>query len=161
MTNDLLGGTRILAMDYTPVVAAYDGTAISNITSLVYIAGTPEVGVTFMAPTTGRVMVTIGGGVRNNAANGDRVFIAPQIFLGTSSAGTEILAPTSPQFGISSGGGFAVDGFQYLSRTSLVAGLVPGSTYYVRTMHCQVNNIGAASGTSDLQSRSLVVAPAS
>lgn len=161
MSSDLLGGTRILAMDYPPVVSAYDGTAISNITSLVYIAGSPEVGVTFMAPTTGRVTVTVGGGVRNNGSNNDRVFIAPQVYLGTSAAGTEILAPTAPQFGISSGGGFTNDLFQYLSRTSLVEGLTPGSTYYVRTMHVQVNNSGAASGTSDLQSRSVVVAPAS
>lgn len=159
--TDLLGGTRILAMDTPPVVSAYDATGIANITSTVYIAGSPEVGVTFMAPTTGRILLTCGGGVRNNGANNDRVFIAPQIFLGTSSAGTEILAPSAPQFGISSGGGFTGDNYQYLSRTSLVAGLIPGSTYYVRTMHVQVNNTGVTSSTSDLQSRSLVVVPAS
>lgn len=161
MASDLLGGTRVLAMDYPPTVTVFDGTTNANITSTVYVAGTPEVGVTFMAPTTGRVSLTVGGGVRNNAANNDRVFIAPQVYLGTSSAGTEILAPTAPQYGISSGGGYTTDDTQYLSRTVLVTGLVPGSTYYVRTMHTQVNNSGAASGTSDLFARSLVVAPAS
>jgi hypothetical protein len=162
MTNDLLGGTRILALDYPPAVTVYDATIIANATiTTTYAAGTPEVGVTFMAPTTGRVVLTTGGGVRNNAANNDRVFIAPQIYLGTSSAGTEILAPTAPQYGISSGGGYTTDDYQWLSRTSLIAGLVPGSTYYVRTMHAQVNNSGATSGTSDLFGRSLVVAPAS
>lgn len=161
MTNDLLGGTRILALDYPPAVQVFDGTTNANITSTAYTAGTPEVGVTFTAPTTGRVMLTTGGGVRNNAANNDRAFIAPQIFLGTSSSGTEILAPTAPQYGISSGGGYANDDIQFLSRTVLVAGLTPGATYYVRTMHAQVNNSGGTSSTSDLTARSLVVAPAS
>lgn len=162
MGNDLLGGTRILAMDYPPAVQVFDATEIDNATiTTSYAAGSPEVGVTFMAPTTGRVSLTVGGGVRNNGANNDRVFIAPQVFLGTSSAGTEILAPTAPQYGISSGGGYTTDGFQWHSRTSLIAGLVPGSTYYVRTMHTQVNNSGATSGTSDLSGRSIVVAPAS
>jgi hypothetical protein len=162
MGNDLLGGTRILALDYPPAVQVFDATTIINGTiTTTYAAGTPEVGVTFMAPTTGRVLLTIGGGVENNAANNDRVFVAPQVFLGTSAAGTEILAPTAPQYGIASGGGYTTDGYQFLSRTSLIAGLTPGSTYYVRTMHAQVNNSGATASTSDLSGRSLVVAPAS
>lgn len=160
MGNDLLGGTRITALDYPPAVQAFDATTIANITSTTYTNGSPEVGVTFMAPTTGRVLLTTGGGVRNNSANNDRVFIAPQIFLGTSSAGTEILAPSAPQYGISSGGGQTNDDYQFHSRTSLITGLTPGATYYVRTMHAQVNNSGATSSTSDLSGRSLVVVPA-
>ena len=159
--GNLLGGSRVLAMDYTPSVTVFDTTQISNITSTAYTAGSPEVGVTFMAPTTGRVLITTGGGFRNNGSNADRVFLSPQVFLGTDNTGTEVLHPTAPQYGVSSGGGYTLDDFQFLSRTTLLDQLTPGSTYYVRTMHCQVNHLATPAGTVDLVDRTLVVAPAS
>jgi hypothetical protein len=150
----VLAGQRVMP---TPVtVQAFDNTTNANIASTTYIAGTPETGVTFVAPLSGQVIVTISGGVRNNAANADRVFLAPQIYLGTSSAGTLFLAPAVAQYGCGSGGGYTTDDYQYVCRTSLVTGLTAGSTYYIRVMHAT----SAGSGTADIAAREITVQPA-
>lgn len=149
----VLAGQRVMP---TPVtVQAFDNTSNANLANVTYAAGTPEVGVTFVAPMSGQVLVTISGGVRNNAANADRVFLAPQIFLGTSSAGTQFLSPSVAQYGCGSGGGYTTDDYQYVSRTSLVTGLTQGATYYIRVMH-EVSG----SATADIASREITVAPA-
>lgn len=150
----VLAGQKIQPQPVT--VQAFDNTTNANLTNTTYAAGTPEVGTTFVAPQSGAVIVTVGAGVRNNAANADRVFIAPQIFLGTSSAGTQFLAPAVAQYGCGSGGGYTTDDYQYVCRTALVTGLTAGSTYYVRVMH----ETPSGSGTADIAAREVTVAPA-
>ena len=152
---DLLAGTSIKAADFPPTVQAFDSTGIANIAATVFTTGTPEVGVFFVAPTTGRVLMTVGGGVRNNAANSDRLFLAPQVFQDNSS-GTEILAPNVTQYGCGSGGGFTTDDYQYLSRESLLEGLTAGQVYYARVQYSTVSG----AGTCDLSARQIIVKPA-
>lgn len=150
----ILAGQRILVP--TTTVQVFDNTSNANIASTTYAAGTPETGVTFVAPLSGAVLLTLGVGVRNNTANADQVQIAPQVYLGTSSAGTLFLSPDVLQYGASSHGGYANDDYAYLCRTSLVTGLTVGSTYYVRAMHKTV----LGSGTADIAARGITVAPA-
>jgi hypothetical protein len=150
----VLAGQRVMP---TPVtVQAFDNTTNANLSNTAYAAGTPETGVTFVAPMSGNVIVTISGGVRNNAANADRVFLAPQIYLGTSSVGTQFLAPAVAQYGCGSGGGYTTDDYQYVCRTSLVTGLTQGATYYIRVMHATASG----SGTADIAAREVTVQPA-
>jgi hypothetical protein len=151
---DLLAGSTVKGLDTPPSADAFDNTVISY-NSTTPAAGSPELGVTFTAPTTGCVRITVGGGLRNAAANDNRIFLSPQVFLGTSSGGTEVVAPTVSQRGIGSTGGFANNGYQYLSRTSRLTGLTPGATYYVRTMHATANT----AGNCDIAARSILVEP--
>jgi hypothetical protein len=141
----------------TPVtVGIFDNTTNANLTNITYAAGAPEVGITFVAPATGRVLLTVGGGVRNNAANGDRVFLAPEVFAGSDATGSQILAPSVAPNGAGSGGGFATDDFRYLCRTTMLTGLTAGATYYVRIVHETV--LGSA--TADIAAREITVQPA-
>ncbi|MFD9445518.1 hypothetical protein ACFWBR_42265 [Streptomyces sp. NPDC060006] len=153
---DLLAGSKIKALDSPPTVFAQDGTSISNITDVTYVPGTPEVGVTFTAPTTGRVKISVGGGLRNNAANSDRVGLAPQVFEDDTS-GLEVLVPTVLR-GVSSEGIATAGDFAYRGHTTLLDGLTPGQEYYARVMHIK---FGTAGTTVDISARDILVAPAS
>jgi hypothetical protein len=152
---DLLAGSTIKGLDTPPTVDAFDNTSIANLTNTTYAEGTPEVGTTFIAPTTGRVSCTIGGGLRNNAATSDRVFLSPQIFLGTDDTGSEFLAPSVARYGCGSSGGSTTEDYQYLDRESLITGLTPGATYYARVMH-----VVTGGNTCDIAARSILIKPA-
>ncbi|WP_157520877.1 hypothetical protein [Herbidospora daliensis] len=150
---DTFAGARVKPADFPPARSVFDNTANNNITSTTYVAGSPEVGVTFVAPTSGRVLLTVGFAAKDSASN--RVHLAPQIFLGTSNAGTQFLAPDVVGRGVGSVGNTS-NVNQHRSRTSLITGLTAGSTYYVRTMH----KVSGGS-TADLEVRDIVVEPVS
>lgn len=150
---DLLAGTRVLAEDTPPCQYATDSTAQTDI-STTTSEGSPAVSVTFVAPTTGRVHVTVGGG--GNASSGAaRAFFEPEIYLGTDSSGTQVIGPnaiTLRGFGTSPGATTT----QYGSRRTMVTGLTPGATYFARVM------IRRSGGTSaDVAVREISVEPAS
>lgn len=151
---DLLAGSKVRAADTPPAVYAQDISTIADITSTTYISGTPEVGVTFIAPTTGRVKLTVGGSLRNNAANSDRVTLTPQVFV-TNTSGVEFLAPTVFR-GICTDGTQNADYCTY-GRTTLLEGLTPGQQYYARVMHAKFGSGGA---TCDVAMRDILVDPA-
>lgn len=147
--------TLVTGRDLPPSATASDDTLQLNLSNTSYSAGTPEVGIVFTAPTSGRVRVTVGGGARDNSGtNNDRVFISPQIFL-ASSTGDEIVAPSVVARGYSSAG--ASTEFAHGSRTSLVTGLTPGETYYARAMYAT----SAGAGTADIAAREITVSPVS
>ena len=152
---DLAAGTPIRALDFPPTVAVTDGTGLANLGNTTYAPGSPEVGVSFVAPTTGRVITTVGAGVRNNTATADRIFVTVQVLEGPDNAGTEFLAPSVPYYGVSSATGATTSDFQYLSRAQLVDGLTPGATYYARIMHAVTGGT-----TCDLAGRTLMIQPA-
>ncbi|MGI5155834.1 hypothetical protein [Microbispora sp. CA-102843] len=147
------------AGDYVrpPGVTAFyhDDASLVQLTPTTYEAGSPEVGVFFIAPPSGRVRLTIGGGGRDNgAAPFDRVFLAPQLFLENSS-GQEIIAPAVGQRGFATP---AQDSeFQYGCRVSLIEGLIPGRQYYIRVMHQTLP--GTDPDTADIASRDVIVIP--
>ncbi|MDF5758626.1 hypothetical protein [Spongiactinospora sp. TRM90649] len=139
-----------------PQTAFYqDDTLIAQITSDAYITGAPEVGVFFIAPPSGMVRLTIGGGVRDNTgAAPDRIFLSPQLFLGDS-AGEEVLAPSVTIRGY---GSVAENvEFQYGCRVSLISSLTPGALYYIRVMYLATPATG--SDQADIAARDLIVIP--
>lgn len=154
--SDLIAGTQVDALDFPPAVYASNATMINNPTNTSYSAGSPVVAVTFVAPTSGRVHLIVGGGV-GNSAGADRIFLSPQVFLGTSASGTEVLSPTVVTRGFSSICEAA--SFHYGSRRTLLEGLIPGQTYYARVMHAVASDPGAQTG--DIACRDITVAPAS
>jgi hypothetical protein len=136
-----------------PTASAADDTIIANITNTSYAPGTPEVGVYFVAPPSGRVRLTMGGGFRDNSS-GDRIFYAPQLFREDSS-GTEVLVPSVTFRGYLS---VATDNeFQYGSRVSMLEDLIPGQRYYLRSMF--LANPGTDPDTADIAARDIIVIP--
>lgn len=148
-------GSEITALDMPPAVEVQDFTAIDNATNTTYQPGTPVAGVTFTAPSSGRVLLIIGGGLGNGVGN--RVLLSPQVFQGTSAAGTEILAPGVPTRGFSSYGN--ATGTHYGTRETLLEGLTPGQNYYARVMHKIIND--GLGNNSDIKGRQLTIAPIS
>jgi len=147
--------TGDLVRTLPPTSYVHDDTTQVQLTSTSYEVGSPEVGVYFVAPPSGRVRLTVGGGFRDNGgSNTDRVFLSPQLFE-DGPAGVEVLAPSVTLRGY---GSAAEDTqFQYGCRVSLIEGLTPGQLYYLRTMH--LTSAGTDPDTADIAARDVIVIP--
>lgn len=151
-------GQRIRGQDRPDVAWRIDTTSITQITSTTYITGSPVVDCTFTAPTSGRVWLIVGGGFEDNGGT-NTVFIAPEVYLGTSAAGTLVLAADADTRGIESVGGNlgGVPGGpnnHYYTRVTMLSGLTPGATYYARLMY----RVSGGS-SADVPARDLAVIP--
>lgn len=146
-------GKRVKALDYPPAAWSQDTTAINNPTNSSYVAGTPEVSVTFNGPTSGRVLLCVGAGI-GNSANHDRILLSPEVRL-TDSSGALILSATVTERGFSSQSQAAA--FHYGSRASILDGLDPGQLYFARAMYAVLTGDAGAS-TGDISCREIIVA---
>lgn len=153
---EILAGALVRTDDRPAAAFEQDTTTITNITSTSYIAGSPVVDVTFTAPTSGRVSVTVGGGVRDNSAgSGNRVWLAPEVRVDDVS-GAVVLAADAEARGISSGVfSLLSNEFHYYSRRRLLTGLTAGGTYYARVMYRVTGGT-----TCDVSAREIGVIPA-
>ncbi|MEV0382894.1 hypothetical protein [Nonomuraea sp. NPDC050643] len=142
--------TRTLA----PTAFFHDDTILTEIANTSYATGTPEIGVYFVAPPSGKIRLTIGGGFRDNGASLDRIFLSPQLFRDNAD-GAEVLAPSVTLRGYLSLSNNTA--FQYGCRVSLIENLTPGQIYYIRTMHLATP--GTDPDTSDIAARDLIVIP--
>lgn len=148
-------GQDIAALDYPVAVWAQDSTQINNPADRSYVTGTPEVSVTFYAPTSGNVLVVVGGGLGNGSSAPDnRVFMSPRIRL-TNSSGANVLSPSVLNRGV--GSDATSVGFAYFSRESIVSGLTPGQLYYAVIQYVVPND--GNGDTQDIAVREIVVAP--
>lgn len=155
--TDILCGQKVKGGDFPPTKFAEDDTVITDISTTSSIAGSPVVSVTFVAPTSGRVFITVGGGQRNNAANADRVSMGWGLYEGTSSAGVLVTGPSA--FRSYTGMGLIGAGdYQYGERCYLQEGLTPGTTYYCEHLYVK---LGAGGTTGDISSRTILVEPTS
>lgn len=147
-------GDQIEADWWPESVEASDATQISNITSATFIVGSPELGVTFVAPRSGRVGVCLSAGMFEQSA-GDRLFLSFAVHEGTSTAGTQVRSPRTA-FGISTSGDPTAGGSGEMvhGNMSMVENLTPRSTYYAVTM------IAVDAGTTnDIRQRRITVIP--
>ena len=151
---DITNGSMIQGQDFPASVYDSDDVGIFNITNDTYIPGDSEVGVRFVAPSSGRVRITVGGGTRDNNAV-DRVFISPQILYADRPA--EFLAPSVTFLGL--GGSPANTEMKYGSRSGLVEGLTPGETYYARVMFTCAAGGSTPAGQADVGAREIIVIP--
>lgn len=149
---DILVGAPISAADFPQARWASETTSNNNQTSTSYIPGTPSCETTFVAPTSGSVLLSVGGGGSDNSGT-NRVHIAPEVRVG-SAAGAVVLAANVSTRGVGFPG--EASAAAYRSRTTLLTGLTPGVTYYARTMH----RVSGGS-TADIPVREIVVAPTS
>lgn len=154
MTNDLSAGTRVKAVDFPRAQQVSDQTTQANIADTSYVTGTPEVAVRVMAPSSGRVMVRVGAGPRNNtAANQDRVFVSFRVFEGDP-ADNDLFQTEEVKLGLSNTGAGA-DDYSYGGHGTMVQGLTPGTYYYFQVRH----RTTLGSGTADIGFRSILVTP--
>lgn len=127
---DLVAGTRILAADYPVAVEGFDDTDYHDLSNTTYAAGLAEV--TFVAPTSGRVLVIVGGGARDDGTDTNRVFVTPEVWEGTSAGGNQVLQPVAPQRGIIIHG--TADRTAVWSRITVLEGLTPEQVYFARAL---------------------------
>lgn len=153
MTNNLSAGRPVKALDFPRSQQMYLSGTISNISSVTYITGTTEVSVRFQAPSTGRVAVGVSGGVSNDGANADRIFLTYRILEGDPVNGVVIQDGDSKR-GVSNAatGG---ENFQYAGHVTMVDGLTPGTWYYAQMLYR--TTLGLA--TADISHRAITVWP--
>lgn len=147
-------GRPVRALDYPPAKWAQDTTAINNPSNTSYATGSPEVSVTFIAPTSGRVLIVVGGGL-GNAAAADRIFLSPEVRL-TNSSGALVLSPSVTNRGFGSDN--ASSGFHYGSRESVLEGLTPGTLYYAVVKYVVITG-DAGTTSADIAARDITVVP--
>ena len=150
--TEIKAGDQITADFWPPSVQADDGTVISNITNTTWAPGSPEVGVAFTAPKTGRVGIAVCGGMRETSAT-NRVFMTYELFLGSDNTGVQVEAPAIAR-GISTSGNTVASLDQAMGALEMYEGLTPGSTYYARIVY---ETEGGA--TNDITRRRIIVFP--
>jgi hypothetical protein len=142
--SDLSAGTTVRAGDTPPAVSdEQSGSYTVTITTFGITAASgsyADCGVAFVAPTTGRVLVTWSGQVANNTAGG-ACELSPYIREGTVvGSGTAFLASViDNKTRLVSYTGGAI---QHAGMTMLVEGLTPGDDYNVRLDHRVSGNTG-------------------
>lgn len=135
--------------DRTPCEFDQDDTNIYNETQTSFGGATPAVAVRFIAPTSGRVLLTCGGGARGDGTN--RAYISPQVFEDFGGA-TEEVTPSSTNNGLIVSRDTTA--FFFAQRTILVEGLSPGRRYVARP------RIAVAGGSGcDFAARDILVEP--
>ena len=122
----------LLGVDWPPTQFDADTTTQLNVADVTYVAGNPALTVAFRAPTSGRVLVTVGGGIRDNSGAGHRGLISPQVFA-DHIGGAEAIAPTAGLHALVSP--TTATDYWYASRASMLEGLDPGRVYIARVMH--------------------------
>lgn len=122
-----------------------DTTQVST-TSTTFVVGNPVVSITFNAPASGAVYVTVGGACEASSPVSAAVTYQMRE---TDANGTVVQAANDERsFGVQDQ--FWVRG----CNRSIVSGLTPGQQYFVRTMHRV-----SGSGTATIFARSLMVEP--
>jgi hypothetical protein len=133
-------------------VSAFDNTTHTNI-STTYAAGSPTVSVTFIAPTTGKAAITLGVVASDNGGVVNTVFLDREVRL-TNSGGTIISATGLAEHRLEVGCTGSGNMESAVSRTAILSGLTPGSTYFVSLVHR-----AAVASSADVYSRRLDVVP--
>lgn len=149
---DLEPGSQAYGRDFPPSGFDLDWTSQLNVSSTSYASGTPSVGVNVTAPTSGRVLVAVSCGSRNNGANADRAIVTYRV-LEDSSEGAVVTAESAYR-GVTSVG-IGSEEYRYVGNFALEEDLTPGRSYYFQVRHRSVSG----AGTVDVASRSIAVIP--
>lgn len=152
---EILAGATIKSTDRPAAAYERDTTLQDDVTPDSYVTGSPVVDVTFTAPTSGRVLLIVGGAARTVSGNG-RALIVPEVYEGTDATGTLIVEATG---NIDQIRGFAqphvATDWILASRASILSGLTPQATHYARVMYRVVPDAGIA----DIGARDIGVLP--
>lgn len=129
-----------------PPVSAFNGTDVTT-TSTSFVAGSPLVEGTFVAPPSGKVYITVSSAPECDAPSSATCSFEVRL---TNSAGAVILAAADDR-----GVGVQENNWAQASYRHLLTGLTPRVTYYARTMHRSSN----AAATATFFTRGILVEP--
>jgi len=157
-TEDLAGAveTELARIDARPQpVQADSTTAVSAFTNTAPAVGSPVVGVTFVAPPTGGVVLTVTGSI-TQSLNGNSTLLGYEVRTGeTIGSGSIVLAGSfnrsvQTSEAVNTGAAARITA----SNRFLLTGLTAGSTYNARTLHWV-----STAGTGNAFYRALLVEP--
>lgn len=143
-------GQIVRALDFTEARYAADIGNIDNVTETTPQIGDPEVSVTVIAPTSGKLGIVIGGGADDSA--GERVFLEPLVREG-SSTGADVFVGEQQTTGWGSSPGATAPMYGG-GIPHIVSGLTPGAAYW-----CAVTYRVSGGTTADVNSRTIFVVP--
>lgn len=120
----------------TAWIQAEDATSITGITSVTAIPGTPVVGVSFVAPQSGAVDITVGGSIQSDS-NATSILLGYEVRSGNVvGTGSVILSAGFTRAIRSSAAVISgAPAFEGGCHSRVLSGLAPGASYNVRTMH--------------------------
>lgn len=150
---DIRAGDRVSKDYWPPAVMVNDATDQTDITSTSFTAGSPEAGVGFTSPLTGRIGVCLVAGMLEQSA-GNRIQVGFEVYEGTSAAGT-LVRGVKNGLGVSTSGNSGSVLEQVSGNMCIVEGLTPGVAHYARVMHAVDGGT-----TNDVTHRRLIVFPA-
>lgn len=150
-----VSGSQVYGVDFPPSQYDQDWTNIPNVTTTSYTAGSPEVAVSVVAPTSGKVLVCLGAGIRNNASPASNEQIAVTYRVLEDGPDGAVFTSESLYRGICSAGYTIATTYCYAGNFSLETGLTPGRQYYFQVMHRSIDG----EGVGDIASRDITVIP--
>lgn len=105
----------------------FDATNLAT-SGTTFLAGTPNLSISFTAPSSGKAMVSVAGNIEGGAGGGSCV-LTFEVRV-TNVSGTVIVAAADEN-------GLLVQGQNNVQAANriIVTGLTAGGTYFVRTMH--------------------------
>lgn len=139
---DLLPGSTIRGLDATPTPYDEDVTDIAGFTHIIFQAGSPNVGVVFVAPTTGRVRIDWHARAQPGSAN--HVQIGYALRTGSILGSGTLLQDGQNEKCLETPNVSGTAGRLQAAMYDIVSGLTPGADYNVLTCHRMVT---AGSGT--------------
>lgn len=147
-------GQIVRALDYAGYAGVWDGSNVVGFNSTTYIPGTPVVGVTFVAPTSGAVLLTWGARLRLDSATAVTVLASVETRTGGTIGSGTVVQSASDDAALETGEATLSRIAASMSRD--VTGLTPGATYNTRVVHR--NQVSVASAAT-IFGRSLYVVP--
>jgi hypothetical protein len=138
----VLAGQTIRAADFDGFAAASDTTDVTNFNSTSFTLGTPTVGVAFIAPTSGNVLIHWGGKAILNSATGVRVLLSNEVRTGSTVGSGSVVASTDDDWAVEIGQ--AANARVGASRTRPITGLTAGVAYNVSLWHRNQTSVASA-----------------
>ena len=143
--------TFVRARDHTRAVFDQDDDNLFNLTSTTYTSEKPVVGVRFTAPTSGNVVVAVGGGSRDNASGTQRAYLAPYI-INAIDENSVALSPDN--VGNAMNPAPETTKYWFGQRQVIVTGLTAGQRYIAR-----VRSSVDGGSSCDVNVRDILVEP--
>ncbi len=123
-------GSVVQALDNPPPQADADETTQLNVSDTDFVAYSPEISISFLAPRSGSGFIIVGGGLRDDTGT-ERIILAPEVRLDDVSG----LVWASPRQSVNGWTNSSATGtYQYGCRLFPLFGLIPHQTYFARVM---------------------------
>jgi hypothetical protein len=132
-----------------------DSTTISGVTSTSFIPGSPVVQVTFVAPPSGKVVITVTGSV-SESSNGNKGQLGWELRAGVVVGSGTLITATSNNRCVATSKAVVASGPAEITASNryMKTSLTPGDSYHVFTAHRTT-----PAGTMTVDYRHLLVEP--